>query len=215
MSPSLRTIAKDALLRLAPRSRVLVRGPKDVRRVAITFDDGPDELTPEYLDLLDELQVPATFFLVGRMVEKRPELVREYLRRGHQIAGHGYDHQRFPNLWPGQLAEQLRRTQAAMGRQATGRPWVRPPHGSIGARSLTQLVASGWVVAMWSFDAHDYDLTESAKLIERCKPESMRPGEVMLFHEGQRWTLDALPAIVAGLRANGYECVTMADLFAA
>ena len=112
------------------------RGPTASRRVALTFDDGPDHLTERYLDMLDELGVPATFFLVGGRAASRPDLVREYRRRGHQIAGHGYDHKRFNKLGRRALLEQCARTESALGGQLSGRPWVRPPHGSLDASSL-------------------------------------------------------------------------------
>jgi peptidoglycan/xylan/chitin deacetylase (PgdA/CDA1 family) len=67
---------------------------------------------------------------------------------------------------------------------------------------------------MWSFDSLDYQIKDADELVARCDPAALAPGEVLLFHEGQRWTLDALPRIVGNLRDAGYECVTMADLFA-
>ena len=200
---------------MMPKGRVLRRGPSNVRRVAITFDDGPDGETGQYLDLLDKLDVPATFFILGNRSRQQPDSVREYVRRGHQIAGHGYDHQRFSSLSFRDLDEQLRQTEQALGPQPTGRPWVRPPHGDLSARSLAQLVATGYVVAMWSFDSCDYKIHDPAVLAAQCTPDKIAPGEVMLFHEGQEWTREALPLIVERLRADGYECVTMADLFAA
>ena len=86
---------------------VLRRGPLTTKRIALTFDDGPDDMTPQYLELLDDLGVPATFFVCGERAARYPELIREYLRRGHQIANHGYDHTRFTKLSRSQLLDQL------------------------------------------------------------------------------------------------------------
>lgn len=205
---------KNLVYEAMPASVLIRRGPPNVRRVALTFDDGPDDLTGEYLDLLDRLGVPATFFIMGDRSADRPELVREYVRRGHQVAGHGWDHQAFPSLSPGVLRDQLRRTDAAIGPQPTGRRWIRPPYGAVSPRVIAQLAAAGYTIALWSFDSDDYVLEDPQAVIARCDPAAIRPGEVLLFHEGQRRTLDALPGIVAGLRGAGYECVTMADLFA-
>jgi peptidoglycan-N-acetylglucosamine deacetylase len=205
---------REAVFDAVPGGRLLWRGPPEVRRVALTFDDGPDDLTAEYLDVLDRLAVPATFFIMGDLSENRPELVQEYIRRGHQIAAHGYDHQRFPELSWRELDDQLQRTSEAIGPQPVGRPWVRPPYGAIDARVLTQLVARGWTVALWSLDSLDYQASDPELIARRCTPDVVRPGEVLLFHEHQRTTLEALPRIVEGLKGAGYECVTMADLFA-
>jgi peptidoglycan-N-acetylglucosamine deacetylase len=211
----LRRQVKRAVYRVLPRSRLIRRGPDAGRRVALTFDDGPDPMTPRYLDLLDELGVAATFFLVGLSCQRNPDQVRDYVRRGHQVAGHGFDHRRFPDLGWNQLRDQLERTDAILGAQPTPRPWVRPPFGAIDARVMGQLLRHGATVAMWSLDSHDYEVRDPDELARRCAPDQVRPGEVILMHEGQDWTLAALPRIVAGLRDDGYELVTMADLLAA
>jgi peptidoglycan-N-acetylglucosamine deacetylase len=202
---------KNAVFDVMPG--VLRRGPATTRRVALTFDDGPDHMTGDYLDLLDRLGVPATFFLIGNRAGNHPDMVREYVRRGHQIAGHGFDHKRFTKLTRHALLDQCARTDLLLGGQMTGRSWVRPPHGTLDASSLLNLVASGRTVAMWSLDSRDYESTDPTEIAERCA--STTAGEVLLFHEGQQWTLDALPMIVGALRAAGLECVTMHDLFAA
>lgn len=213
MEITLRALVRNAVFDHLPG--ILRRGPAKGRRVALTFDDGPDHMTRQYLDLLDELGVPATFFVLGGQANAAPELVRDYLRRGHQLAGHGYDHTRFTKLSRRSLLDQIERTERALGGQMTGKPWVRPPHGSVDAGSLLTLITGGYTVAMWSLDACDYSDRDPASLAERCAPKQVAPGEVLLFHEGQQWTLDALPRIVKSLQDAGYECVTMHDLFAA
>lgn len=213
VTASVRALVRNAVFDRIPG--VLRRGPAHARRVALTFDDGPDHMTGRYLDLLDELGVPATFFLLGRSAEELPDTIGEYLRRGHQLASHGYDHRRFPLLGRRALLDQCAQTERALGGQATGRPWVRPPHGSVGAGSLLTLITAGYTVAMWTLDACDYSDHDPASLAARCSPARVSPGEVLLLHEGQSWTLEALPPIVAALHDAGYECVTMHDLFAA
>jgi len=215
VTAGLRGKLKSALYRAVPPSRLAHRGPTSTRRVALTFDDGPDHMTRAYLDRLDELGVPATFFLIGQACAKEPELVREYVRRGHQIANHGWDHMRFPKLRWSALRDQIERVESVLGPRTTARPWVRPPHGDFDARVLGQLLAHGQTIAMWSLDPQDYDVHDADEIARRCEPSRVAPGEVILLHEGQQWTLDALPRIVRGLRGAGYEMVTMADMFAA
>ena len=212
MVTSVRTLVKNAVFDRVPG--LVRRGPSTVKRVALTFDDGPDSMTPRYLDLLDELGTPATFFVCGERAAKHPELVREYLRRGHQLAGHGYDHTRFTKLSRRALLDQCTRTDQAIGGHVSGRPWVRPPHGSLDATTVLALRAAGYVVAMWTVDSCDYTERDPGRLAARCSPEHVSAGDVLLFHEGQEWTLAALPAIVSALHAAGLECVTMHDLFA-
>ena len=208
---SVRTLVKNAVFDRIPG--VLRKGPATVKRVALTFDDGPDEKTSKLLDTLDDHGVPATFFVCGARADAHPDLIREYVRRGHQVANHGYDHTRFTKLNRRELLDQLAKTDQAIGGQATGRLWVRPPHGAIDATTLFQLRAAGYIVAMWSIDSFDHTEKSAAKLAQTCS--SVTPGDVLLFHEGQSWTIDAMPRIITALHANGYECVTMHDLFAA
>ncbi|HEY5926674.1 MAG TPA: polysaccharide deacetylase family protein [Kofleriaceae bacterium] len=212
MVTSVRSVVKNAVLDRVPG--VLRRGPLTSKRVALTFDDGPDEMTPQYLELLDDLGVPATFFVCGSRATQRPDLIREYIKRGHQVANHGYDHTRFTRLSRRHLLQQLAQTEHAIGGQVTGRAWVRPPHGSLDASSLLALRTSGYIVALWSIDSCDYDVRDANLLAEKCSPAVVGAGDVLLFHEGQPWTLEALPRIVAALHASGLECVTMHDLFA-
>ena len=212
VATSVRAFVKNAVFDRIPG--VLRRGPATARRVALSFDDGPDHLTSKYLDVLDDLGVPATFFLLGARAAMHPEMVREYVRRGHQIANHGYDHTRFTKLSRRELIDQCAQTDQAIGGQISGHSWVRPPHGSLDMRSLITLRAAGYVVAMWSVDSCDHSVKEVDELVERCSPANVTAGDVLLFHEGQEWTLQALPRIVTALHAAGLELVTMHDLFA-
>jgi peptidoglycan/xylan/chitin deacetylase (PgdA/CDA1 family) len=209
---SVRSLVKNAIFDRLPG--VLRRGPVTGKRVALTFDDGPDELTPRFLDVLDDLGVPATFFVCGERAIAHPDLIREYIKRGHQVANHGYDHTRFTQLSRRALLDQIERTDDAIGGQVTGRSWVRPPHGAFDASSLLAMRTAGYVVALWSIDSCDYEVHDPAALVETCSPAHVGAGDVLLFHEGQTWTLAALPSIVAALHASGLECVTMQDLFA-
>lgn len=212
MVTSLRATVKNTVLEWIPG--VLRRGPVASKRIALTFDDGPDELTSRYLDVLDDLSVPATFFVCGERAARNRERVREYLRRGHQIANHGYDHTSFSELPRRALLDQVTRTDEAIGGQPTGRPWVRPPHGELDTPSLLALRSAGYIVALWSVDSGDHAERNIARIAERCRPGVVGSGDVILLHEGQPWTLAALPRIVAALHGAGLECVTMYDLFA-
>lgn len=216
--PGLRaSIRRRVLPALLPRRAVLLRGApahaKD-RRVALTFDDGPDDLTGRFLDLLDELGVRATFFLIGAYVQRRPGALDEYLRRGHEVASHGYTHLPFPTLTPAALRDELHRT-AALLPPALGRPLVRPPRGAVSAGSLCTCARQGYVTAMWSLDSLDYKLHDGAKVLSSMATRPILPGEIILLHEGQTWTLDALPGLIARLRREDLLPVTLSELVAA
>jgi peptidoglycan/xylan/chitin deacetylase (PgdA/CDA1 family) len=197
---------------LIPRALLLERGSPAARRVALTFDDGPDEHTLEYLELLDRHRVRATFFLVGEMCHKHHAAMLEIVRRGHQVAGHGFTHREFPTLSSRELRDELGRTAAVLPLLAGGRALVRPPRGRVSPRSLAVCGAAGFQTVMWSLDSDDCRTKDPEVVAARVAPERVRAGEIVLLHEGQSWTLAALPQIIEGLRGAGFELCTVGEL---
>lgn len=209
----LRQALRERVLPLVlPRRLLVFRGPARGRQVALTFDDGPDALTGRYLDLLDDLRVPATFFLVGKQVAAQRRALLEYVRRGHEVAAHGYHHLRFPRLPVSLLHEELIQTDALLLPTPARMPLVRPPFGDISPRSVLQCAVAGFTTVMWSLDSLDYKLHDGARLAAHMAAQPIAGGEIVLLHEGQEWTLAALPGIVADLRARGFTMVTVSQM---
>jgi peptidoglycan/xylan/chitin deacetylase (PgdA/CDA1 family) len=209
-SKALRSLAAHVV----PASVLFVRGKRAAgrKRLALTFDDGPDELTPRYLDLLEGLGVRATFFLVGEGAAQAPRLTAEYAMRGHDVGGHGWSHQSFCEMDGVSLAGELARTQSALPPQNGARPLVRPPRGAISARTLLHIAAAGFTTVLWSLDSDDCRTRDPRTIERRLAPDRVSPGEVVLLHEMQPWTLDALPGVVGALRKSGWELVTVSSL---
>jgi peptidoglycan/xylan/chitin deacetylase (PgdA/CDA1 family) len=200
--------AADAVL---PASLLVSRGPADRSRVALTFDDGPDAATRDYLDVLDRFGAAATFFVLGKSCRERGADVLEMIRRGHEMAGHGYTHKQFTSMSRRELAAELSAT-AALLPVPRGRALVRPPEGKIAPRSLLDCFLAGYTTVLWSLDSGDWHNRTPEAVAEAVAPERVRPGEIVLLHEGQRWTLAALPRILAGLKGAGFELVTVGEL---
>ena len=197
---------------LAPPGLLVVRGPGRRREIALTFDDGPEPLLEEYLDTLDRFSVRATFFLLGRACEARREAVLEIVRRGHEVSGHSFTHRRFPLLSSDELDDELERTAALLPVPARRRPFVRPPGGGVSMKSLWHCARRGYTTVMWSLDSDDCRTQSADEVVARVAPERVRPGEIVLLHEGQSWTLAALPRILDGLTKAGYALVTVSEL---
>lgn len=199
-----------------PQSVLIARGsharPDGVKRVALTFDDGPDEMTPQYLALLDRLGVRCTFFLIGKNAELLPSMVNEIVAAGHEVAGHGFSHRSFPSLTVQELVDELIHTSDALPPSAGARPLVRPPFGQVSFASLVRVAIAGYTTVLWSFDSDDCRTYDAKDVEARLDPSNVGSGEIVLMHEGQAWTLAALPAIVGRLRDAGYELVTVGDL---
>jgi len=212
-----RQSAKALLQTFVPPSLVAWSGPKkrgSSRRVALTFDDGPNELTHAYLSVLRRYDAKATFFVVGELCARHPELVNDIARAGHALAGHGYTHRRFTELSPAELRDELERTQALLPESGRRRPFVRPPHGAVSLSSTLGCARAGFTIVLWSHDSGDWR-TERADDVVRTFDTALEPGAIVLFHEGQDWTLDALPEILRSLRKAGHELCTVGDLLGA
>jgi peptidoglycan-N-acetylglucosamine deacetylase len=208
-----RRLAKALARATLPRSLVVWRGPARLRRVALTFDDGPTELTRAYLDVLDRVGARATFFVIGELCDRHPDVVAAVAERGHELCGHGYTHRTFPRLHKvGLLHDELRRTACLLPAGRHGRPMVRPPHGALSLMSLATCARAGFTTVFWSLDSGDSRTERSADVVSGVVGRPVEPGAIVLFHEGQRWTLDALPTVVERLKDAGHDLVTVGDL---
>jgi peptidoglycan/xylan/chitin deacetylase (PgdA/CDA1 family) len=196
---------------LLPTRLLVLRGPSAARQVALTFDDGPDATTGSYLDVLDRFGARATFFVLGDAAAARRDVLLEIVRRGHEVASHGYSHRRFPTLSAAELRDELERTAAALP-PPRGHPLVRPPQGATSLGSLSRTALYGYTTVLWSLDSDDCRTDSPEAVAARVAPARVRPGEIVLLHEGQSWTLEALPAILGGLKGAGYSLVTVGEL---
>jgi peptidoglycan/xylan/chitin deacetylase (PgdA/CDA1 family) len=210
---SLRRLAlRVAAELIVPRPLLVRRAPSAGRKIALTFDDGPDPMTGAYLDTLDRLGVRATFFLVGKTCLERRDDLLAILARGHEVASHGYAHLRFPELSRAEIRAELDRTAAVLPPTMRARPMVRPPGGLISLPSLAACAWAGYQVVLWSLDSRDARTRDPGEVAACLAPERMRPGDIVLLHEGSPWTLAALPDAIARLRDAGWEMATVSEL---
>ncbi|WP_225825812.1 polysaccharide deacetylase family protein [Streptomyces naphthomycinicus] len=188
-------------------------GTGDRRHIALTFDDGPDPAsTPGFLDALDRLGVRATFFVVGEHVVRHPAVVRETVRRGHELGVHGWHHDRPWRPAPARDAEEVARTVRAV-RDLTGeRPrWYRPPYGILTTSRLRAARRAGLRTVLWSAWGRDWTADATPASVRARVAADLRGGGTVLLHDSDRYafpgcrhaTLGALPAIVRDCRAAG------------
>lgn len=174
---------------------------------AITFDDGPSANTSHLLDLLAEHGVPATFFLLGKNVALRPQLVRRILAEGHEIGNHSWSHPKLRALSREQQREELARTDALLRELGASPRHMRPPYGAYNEDTLAVVEDLGLSVLLWSQDSHDWKrLPVSYALLPNTMGHVYEPGTlrgIFLFHDTRRRTVDDLPRIISELRAGG------------
>ena len=191
------------------------------RLLALTYDDGPnDPYTWRLLEVLERHGVKATFFLIGRFVQQKPELARALVDAGHSIGSHTWDH---PNLIFASAAEvrrQLQKTQQAI-REVTGvdAQLFRPPFG--GRRPVTLRIARamGLQPIMWNVSCHDWKPISTNEIVGHAERQ-IRGGNVILLHDGEYHrigvdrsrSVDATDRILTRYKAEGYDFVTIPEM---
>ncbi len=201
---------------------MLERKAAESSAIVLTFDDGPsDRLTPAVLSVLTENNAKATFFLLGRNIAGREEIVRQIAEQGHEICSHGYDHLHGWKISPLRALFDIRRgwkaIDAALGRERHKYPF-RPPYGKLNIVSLLYLLILHVPVVYWSVDSGDTwpatpDSSRIAMLAEQAG------GIVSLAHDfdrssdqRDRFVLESLRVALAAAKEKNMSVLTVAQL---
>jgi cellulose synthase/poly-beta-1,6-N-acetylglucosamine synthase-like glycosyltransferase/peptidoglycan/xylan/chitin deacetylase (PgdA/CDA1 family) len=214
--------ARRSLL-TADGSRLVSRESPPGRRIALSFDDGPDpRWTPRILAVLRRERVPAAFFVIGSQAARHPDIVRSLAHDGHEIGNHTFTHSALGAVAPWQDKLQLELTQAAIvgitGRYAR---LLRPPYSATPdavttsqERRLAGLIGRRYVVALADLDSRDWERPGVASIVRNATP-SAQDGGVVLLHDGggdRSETVAALRQLIPDLRARGFRFVSLAEL---
>lgn len=211
-----------------PSSYVIERYGQKKGLVALTFDDGPDgRWTPKILDILKKKNAPATFFVIGQNMQKRPDLVQREVAEGHNVGGHSWTHPNIAETPLPQVQVELNATQRLF-EVLTGRSMrlFRPPFFGDAEPSTPHEVAPlviaqtlGYMTVGLRIDPDDWQKPTPQQIIDRTLDRldnpGNRPGQVVLLHDagGDRSrTVAALPTLIDEIRARGYRLVTIGEL---
>jgi cellulose synthase/poly-beta-1,6-N-acetylglucosamine synthase-like glycosyltransferase/spore germination protein YaaH/peptidoglycan/xylan/chitin deacetylase (PgdA/CDA1 family) len=198
------------------------------RKLAITFDDGPDpRWTPKILDILKEKNVPATFFVIGLDASQWPQILKREYAEGHSIGNHTYTHPAFDEVSPTQLRWELNLTQRLIGSTLGAKSILfRPPYGIDHQPEYAEEVSllpvaqdMGYLIVGQKIDPHDwrqpYGKQVPAQEIVDSVLRQAANGNIILFHDGggdRSQTVEALPQIIDKLREEGYDFVSVPEL---
>ena len=197
-------------------------GPRSGKRVALTFDDGPDPaVTPRVLDVLARHGAHATFFVIGQSLAKHPEIGRRMAAEGHVIGNHSWRHSRWQNFFTAaRHGIEIDRGEAAIAAVTGSEAPVlyRPP---VGLKS-GELGHAAWrrhlTLVAWSLHSRDTRSKDAKRVAERVLSK-VRDGDIVLLHDGhdlpgrkRLLCVEALELILEGLRARGFQCVTVPEL---
>ncbi|ACB85631.1 polysaccharide deacetylase family protein [Natranaerobius thermophilus] len=195
-------------------------GEEADKQIALTFDDGPDDYyTDEVLDILDEYQIPSTFYFVGNQIENYPEVVERTDSEGHEIGNHSWDHSNFLDLESEEIEEQVLKTEEAI-KEITGNRTAtfRPPYGALDTQGIAQLAEMDYNVINWSVDSWDW-LDKHPDLFHINVLPNVDSGSIILMHsyssgedDNRDHLLEALPELIETLKSQGYEFVTVSEL---
>jgi peptidoglycan/xylan/chitin deacetylase (PgdA/CDA1 family)/GT2 family glycosyltransferase len=213
---------------ISPRSRfygsVRSNGDRDRLRIALTFDDGPNEpYTSDVLSILEQYRIKATFFLVGQNALRHPETCRRIAAAGNAIGNHSYDHRKSLCLQRGKtVARNVEAAHQAIYECTGLEPTLfRPPHGYRTPWLMRTVRNLGYTVVTWDNMTSDWKAEKSGDEIIRAILRRAKPGGVIVLHDGRDTRLNydrshmlqALPFVIETLTEKGFDFVTVPELF--
>jgi len=200
-------------------------------KLALTFDDGPDETwTPQILNILKQKNAPAAFFVIGESASQYPQVVKNEYQSGNDVGNHTFTHPDFEIISKSQLQIELNLTELLLESNLGVKTLLfRPPYGidhQPETASEIQMLpipqAMGYIIVGARVDPHDWGEPNggappaTATIVERVLHDAqLGKGNIILMHDGggnRSNTVAALPQVIDGLRAKGYEFVSVADL---
>jgi len=181
--------------------------------IALTFDDGPNMIsTPLLLDILDETNVKATFFVLGELAEQFPDVIKRMAEAGHEIGNHSYKHLELPTLSKTKIASQLDYTNLCLLDITGKRPrLMRPPFGSVNKNVVSVASEKDMAVILWTIDPKDWLITNSAAIANKVI-KNAEDGAIVLLHDAHKPSALAAKAIIEELKKQDFEFLTVSDL---
>lgn len=197
---------KTRLLGLLPSRLVATSARARGKVLYLTFDDGPDpEHTPAVLDLLRQHGASATFFLIGELIDRHPEVVQRIVDEGHQLGNHSWSHPSMPDLPIETQIEEITRTDARLeAYDGRARHPFRPPFGDLSRDLLLHFARNGRTIALWSYNSNDYKRLPAATLFDKVRSNPPRTGDVVLMHDDNPDTVALLAGLLPEWRTQGY-----------
>ncbi len=185
-------------------------GPQEKKKIALTFDDGPDsEYTPMLLDGLAERKVKATFFVIGKQAEEQPEIMRRLVKEGHLIGNHTYNHVDIRHMTESAAKEEILKANEVITEYTGEEPcFLRPPFGN-GSSRLEKDIEM--IQVLWTIDTMDWACKNEAKICNTVYRE-IKENSIILMHDEYPSSVRAALSIIDQLKKEGYEFVTVDEI---
>ena len=187
----------------------------DEKKVALSFDAAwGNEDTQQILDTLEKYNVKVTFFMTGGWVEKYPEDVEKIYKAGHDLGNHSENHKNMSQLSNEECQSELLKVHEKVKTLTSAEMNLfRPPYGDYDNEVITNATACGYYTIQWDVDCLDwieYGVDSIIKTVTGHK--NLRNGSIILMHNGAKYTAKALPKVIEGLQAKGYQIVPISEL---
>jgi len=186
--------------------------------IALTFDDGPHiQYTEEVLNILKKNNIKATFFVIGGNVKNHPELLKKTFADGNLIGNHSYTHPNLSKIDSKLITKELNRANDIIYKTIHVYPTLmRPPYGACDTHCDKVANTLGFKKINWDYLVNDWDVNKTtAGIIATNIIKHAGPGKILSMHDGggnREKTVKALPSIIATLKKEGYQFVTVAEL---
>ena len=181
-----------------------------VKKIALTYDDGPDPVyTEELLAVLEAENVRATFFLLGQEIAGQEETVKKMYAAGHILGNHTYSHVDLLGLSEWEALEQLRKTNEVIAACTGEYPqYFRPPFGRC-SESINKQISM--LMIMWTLDTRDWECQDTGVIVENIV-QNVKENDIILMHDGYETTVEATRQVIPILKEQGYTFVTVEEL---
>jgi len=195
---------------------ILWHGNRKLPEIALTFDDGPNsKATPQILDILKEHDVKATFFVLGKFIEKNKNIISREAEEGHVIGNHTYTHANGLITDLNKIKRELVKTNVLIKKYAGQNVnYFRPPFGFESWRFLNEAENLGYTIILWNRDAGDWNHKTGKDIAAKILKYS-KNGTIILLHDGgpsREAVIDSLPVIIDGLKKKGFKFVTIDEM---
>ena len=183
------------------------------KKIALTFDDGPHEITPQILSLLKRYNANGTFFCIGKNIEKHPEILKKTFEEGHLIGNHSYSHSNFFDFFrKNKIAKELKDTDQIIQKVIDKKPVLfRPPYGVINPSICMALGETKHKVIGWNIRSMDGMIKNEKIVFNRIK-KRISPGSIVLLHDTSINTVSVLEQLLLFLQKNNYKVVSLEEL---
>ena len=186
---------------------------KKDKEIALTFDDGPHEKTIEILDLLSKYNAKATFFCIGKQIEKYPKTVERIIAEGHNIGNHSYSHSNWNGFFSTKkIVSEIEQTNDLITQLVNVKTrFYRPPFGVTNPNIAKAISKTNQIAIGWNIRSLDTVIKSENLIFERIK-KRVKPGSIILLHDTSSKTVSVLEQLLLFLQDEGYKTKTITEL---